>query len=112
MDKDLERQLDELFAASQRAFPEFEPSPAFLAQVWARIEERRQPGWLELVLAWSPKVAVASAVAAFVLSFSTYLERHQQLSDELLDSSYVDALTVDSLDEEDGAMWTLAGNQR
>ena len=107
----LERQLDELFAAARRAFPEIEPSPEFLAQVWRRIEERGQPSWLQLIPGWSAKLAVASAVAAFVLSFSAYLERQQRISEDLLDRSYVDALTVDSLDEDDSAMWTLAGNR-
>lgn len=111
MKENLERQLDELFTASRRAFPDFEPSADFLAQVWRRIEEQRQPGWLQLILAWSPKVAVAAAVAAILLSFSAHVDKQRQVSEELLDRSYVDALTVDSLDEDDSAMWTLAGKR-
>ncbi len=110
MKQNLERQLDELFAASRRAFPDFEPSGNFLADVWRRIDEQRQPSWMQLVLAWSPRVAVASAVLAVVLSFSTRVHKQRQLSEDLLNQSYVGALTVDSLDADDGAMWTLAGS--
>ena len=111
MKENLERQLDELFAASRRAFSDFEPSADFLAQVWRRIEERRQPSWLQVVLSWSPKLAAAAAIAAVVLGLSTYVEEQRKVSEELLDRTYVDALTVDSLDEDDSAMWTLAGNR-
>ena len=112
MNRKTEQELDKLFEASRTAFPELEPSPNFLPEVWAKIEERRAPSWLTLVGNWSPRLALAASLAAAVLT-TTAAINHQKARDiQLLESSYIDALTVSSLDEQDGAQWILAGLPR
>ncbi len=112
MNRKTEQELDKLFETSRTAFPELEASPNFLPEVWAKIEERRAPGWLTLVGNWSPRLALAASVAAAVLT-TTAAINHQKARDiQLLESSYIDALTVSSLDEQDGAQWILAGLPR
>ena len=109
MNRNTEQELDQLFAASRNAFPELEASPNFLPELWAKIEERRAPGWLTLISNWAPRVALAASIAAAALT-TTAAINHQKTRDiQLLESNYIDVLTVSSLDEQDGAQWILAG---
>jgi hypothetical protein len=112
MNRKTEQELDKLFEAARTAFPELDPSPNFLPEIWAKIEQRRAPSWLTLVGNWSPRLALAASLAAAVLT-TTAAINHQKVRDiQLLESSYIDALTVSSLDEQDGAQWILAGLPR
>lgn len=112
MNRNTEQELDKLFAASRNAFPEMEASPNFLPEVWAKIEQRRAPGWLTLIGNWAPRLALASSLAAAVLTTTAAIHHHNARDMEVLESSYFDALTVSSLDEQDGAQWILAGLPR
>lgn len=111
MNRNTEQELDELFASARSAFPEIEPSPNFMIDMWAKIEDRRAPSWMMLVSRWSPRLALAGGLAAAVITF-TAAENHQaSRSQELLNSSYVDALTADSFDADEGSHWVLAGRR-
>ena len=83
---------------------------SFLAGVWAKIEAARPTDWLAVIERWSPRIAFAGVAAAALLTASVWIPgQHAQRHSAAVDQSYVDALTVDSMDEHDGAMWTLAG---
>jgi len=105
-------ELDEVFAAYREATPAPEPSPDFLAQVWRRIEERRPAQWLDLIRVWSPRLAAASALTAGLLTYSTWITERAARVEAVANQTYVEALTADSLDEHDEALWTIAGNRR
>ena len=107
-----EQRLDRLFAAYRQTFGEVEASPNFMPNLWAKIEQTRPAGWLGLIRAWSPRLAAAGAAAAILLSVSLRLQQQARPERALLQNSYVDALTLDSMDEHDTALWTLAGYQR
>ena len=106
----LEQELDQLFSRYRAAIPDLEPSPDFLSGVWKRIEENRPTSWTA-ILSWAPRVAAAGALAAIVLIASVWIPAQQEQQDEVLNHSYVEALTVDSLDEHDGALWIMAGDR-
>jgi hypothetical protein len=112
MNVNREQELDELFAASRDAFPELECSPNFLPEVWAKIEERRAPSWLTLIGNWAPRLALAASLAAALLTTTAAINQQRSRDMQLLESSYIDALTVSSLDEQDGSQWILAGLPR
>jgi hypothetical protein len=112
MNANREQELNELFANSRSAFPELEASPNFLAEVWVKIEDRRAPSWLTLISSWSPRLALAGSLAAAILTTTAAINHQKLRSMQLLESSYVDALTVASLDEQDGSQWILAGLPR
>jgi hypothetical protein len=112
MNRNTEQELDKLFAASRTAFPELDSSPHFLPEVWAKIEERRAPGWLTLLSSWSPRLALAASLAAAVLTTTAAINHQKARNIQLLESSYIDALTVSSLDEQDGSQWILASLPR
>ncbi len=105
-------ELDELFAEARGAYPEVEASPNFLAEVWRKIEERRAPSWLAWLGDWSPRLALAGSLAAAVLTVTAAMNHQANRSQELIESTYVEALTLDSLDEHDTAQWILAGLPR
>ncbi|MBI1356285.1 MAG: hypothetical protein GC160_18240 [Acidobacteria bacterium] len=108
-----EQELDQLFRAAQDAFPEeLDPSPEFLAGVWARIEASRPTDWLAVIERWSPRIAVAGVAAAAIMSSALWFPNHAAQHAAVVDKSYIEALTVDSLDEHDGAMWILAGSAK
>lgn len=105
-----EQELSRLFAKYRDAIPDIEPSPDFLAGVWQRIEANRPTSWTAL-LQWAPRVAAAGALAAAILIASVWIPAQQKRQQEVLDHSYVEALTVDSLDEHDTALWIMAGDK-
>lgn len=112
MNRKTEQELDKLFAESRTAFPELDASPNFLPEIWAKIEERRTPSWLTFLDNWSPRLALAASLAAAVLTTTAAINHQEARNIQLLESSYIDALTVSSLDEQDGSQWILAGLPR
>lgn len=112
MQEEMNRELDEVFAAYRDATPTPEPSPDFLAQVWRKIEERRPSEWLDLIRIWSPRLAGAGVLAAALLTYSTYESQRIARAATIVEKTYVEALTSDTLDEHDEALWTMAGNRR
>ena len=107
-----EERLDRLFAAYRQTFGEIEVSANFMPNLWAKIEQSRPVGWLGLIRAWSPRLAAAGAAAAILLSVSLRVQQQARPERALLQNTYVDALTLDSMDEHDNALWTLAGHRR
>jgi hypothetical protein len=107
-----EQELDKLFEAGRDAFPELEASSNFLPEVWAKIADRRSLGWLALISNWAPRLALAAGLAAAVLTTTAAINHQKARNVQLVESSYVDALTVSSLDEQDGSQWILAGLPR
>jgi hypothetical protein len=106
-----EHELDQLLAAYRDAIPDLEPSPEFLANVWRRIEANRPSIWTAVLQAWAPRVAAAGVLGAALLTASVWIPQRRAQRDLLLDRSYIEALTVDSLDEHDGALWIIAGDR-
>lgn len=111
MQRNAEQELDQLFAKYRAAIPEIEPSPEFLANVWNKIEENRSSGWLSILQQWSPRIALAGGLAAALLTASVWIPAQQERQEAVLDQTYIEALTVDSLDEHDGALWIMAGDR-
>lgn len=111
MQRNSEQELDRLFANYRSAIPELEPAPEFLASVWRRIEVHRSSSWLTILRPWAPRVAVAGALAAALLTASVWIPARQQRQEAVLDHGYLEALTVDSLDEHDSALWIMAGDR-
>ena len=104
--------LDRMFEIYRDALGEFEPSPEFMPNLWAKIESHRPVSWLTHLVAWSPRLAFASVAVAALLIASMWLPQGQFSDTAVLESSYVDVLTLDSMDEHDGALWQLAENAR
>lgn len=104
--------LDRMFAAYREALGEFRSSPQFLPLLWARIEARRPAGWFTHLAAWSPRLALAALAFAALLIASLGLPYGQSNESAVLEASYVDVLTLDSMDEHDRALWQLAENKR
>ena len=107
-----DRALDRTFAAYKAATPEFEPSTHFLSAIWERIEAARPAAWLAPLRLWGTRLAAAAAVAAILLS--GYVKYTVASGDDIdvLNTTYADVLTADSLDEHDRALWVLAENSR
>jgi hypothetical protein len=111
MQRHNERELDQLFAAYRDAIPDLEPSPEFGANVWRKIEESRPSIWTAVLGLWAPRVAAAGALAAALLTASVWIPQQRERHEAVLNQSYIEALTVDSLDEHDGALWIMAGDR-
>ncbi len=106
-----EQELDRLFVAYRDAIPDLEPSPEFLANVWRKIEDSRPSLWTSALQHWAPRIAGVGVLAAALLTASVWIPQQRERQDALLDGSYLEALTVDSLDEHDGALWIMAGDR-
>ncbi len=104
--------LDRMFAAYRDALGEFRPSPQFLPLLWAKIESRNPVSWLTHLAAWSPRLALTALVFAALLIASLALPYGRSNGSAVLEASYVDVLTLDSMDEYDRALWQLAENKR
>ena len=111
MQANREQELDRLFAEYRAAMPELEPSPDFTAKVWRRIEEARPSLWTSMLQLWAPRIAAVGALAAAVLTVSMWIPEQRERHEAVLNRSYLEALTVDSLDEHDGALWIMAGDR-
>ena len=111
MNQGLDAGLDRLLAAYRDSFPEIEASPGFLSSVWQKIEERRSSSFLSQLERWAPRLAAFSATAALLLA-ALLPWTAASSPDDLLESSYLDVLTVDSLEEQDQTFWALAGKGR
>jgi hypothetical protein len=106
--------LDRLFAVYREMMGAFEPGPMFVAEVWAKIRSRRQEqhGWAAYLTAWAPRLALSAvAVAALLVGF-LWAQVSQREESALLNATYVDTLALDSMDEQDGAVWVVARNGR
>lgn len=103
--------LDRLFAAYRAALPEVEPTPQFLPVMWQRIEAAQPVGWLFPLQQFAVRLVAASALAAAILTGSAMLTGPHRLPDaEELGATYVDVLTVASMDEDENLLWQQAVN--
>ena len=95
--------LDSVWAEYRGAFPDVEPGPAFMPQLWQRIETRRHAlssSWLRL---WAQVWLVATVALAIVMG-SVLIPRLQ--NPPAYQASYVDVLAAaDSAN--DGAVLPL-----
>lgn len=107
-----DRTLDRAFAVYRSATPDFEPSPRFLAGIWERIENARPAAWLAPLRFWGMRLAAAAAVVTILLSGYTEYVAASPEDVDVLNTTYADVLTADSLDEHDKALWVLAENSR
>ena len=112
MRQDRNHRLERLFEQYREATHAPEPSSDFLAQVWARIESRRPVAWLDLLDVWAPRWIAAGLTAAALLSFGAWSFEREAEAAAVVRQSYVEALTADTMDEHDEALWTLAGVRR
>ena len=106
-----EQSLDRAFAAYRASTPEFEPSPRFLAGIWERIEATRPAAWLAPLRLWGVRLAAVAALVTILLSgYLKYTVARSEI--DVINTTYADVLTADSLDEHDQALWVLAENSR
>ena len=104
--------LDCLLAAYRQAIPDVEPSANFLPAVWQQIETR-QSSWIFPLRHFAVRLVAASALAVAILTGSAMLRTPQRTPDaEELGASYVDLLTLASMDEDEGVMWRQAERSR
>jgi len=109
-DQDLKgwSRLESLFAAYRSACPDPRDSPDFVPRVWAAIESSRPVSWIFPLRLWAQRLALgASLAAALLIGYVTVLQQAPANLD-LLEAGQMDALTVESLDEQDAAFWQLA----
>jgi hypothetical protein len=114
MQQEQETILDRIFEIYRELTGDIESSPYFLANIWRGIELRKQENrsWMTYLVAWSPRLAIASAAVALLLIASVWIPFGASNEVVLLDSSYVDVLAQNSMDEQDDALWRLASNVR
>lgn len=104
--------LDRVFTLYRAATPEFEASPRFLAGIWERIEATRPVAWLAPLRLWGTRLAAAAAVVTILLAGYVKYTVATGSDIDVLNTTYADVLTADSLDEHDQALWVLAENSR
>jgi hypothetical protein len=113
MSSEHEGRLDRLLAAYRDSLPEVEPSPQFLPGVWQKIDAAKPVSWIFPLQRFAVRLVAGSALAAAILTGSAMLTTSHRLPDaEDLGASYVDVLTVASMDEDESVLWLQAGSLR
>ena len=112
MQRESETVMDRLFGAYRQFLGEFEPTPMFVARVWRAIEARKleRTSWAAYLIWWAPRLACASFAIAAILVAAQWTPLGNDVKSALLDATYVDVLALDSIDEQDGALWIVAEN--
>jgi hypothetical protein len=106
-----EGRLDRLFAAYRAVLSDVEPTPQFLPGIWQRIDAAKPVGWLFPLQQFAVRLVAASALAAAILTASAMLTSpHRPPDAEDLGATYVDVLTVASMDEDESVLWQQAVN--
>jgi hypothetical protein len=108
MSPDQEVRLDRLLAAYRDALPDVEATPQFLPGVWQRIEAANPVSWIFPLRQFAIRLVAASALAAAILTGSAMLTPQRLPDAGILDASYVDMLTLASMDEDEGVLWLQA----
>lgn len=109
MSPDQEGLLDRLFAAYRAALSDFEPTPQFLPGIWQKIDAAKPISWIVPLRQFAVRLVAASALAAAILTGSAMLTVPHRVADaEELGATYVDVLTVASMDEDEGVLWQQA----
>ena len=92
MERNKERQLDELLSAYRAACPDFDPGASFMPAIWSRIEERdASSNWFgRMAKALVTAAVTASAILGLLLSASSQ-------PSEFLNATFVEALRADQV---------------
>ena len=107
-----QRPLGWLFAAYREACPDTEGSPNFMPRVWEAIEQSRPVSWIFPMRLWAQRLLMGATLAtAMLISYLAVLQKSTSTVD-ILEASYVDVLTAESLDDIDAEFWHLAENGR
>jgi hypothetical protein len=106
--------LGRLFAAYREACPDPEGSANFVPHVWEAIERSRPASWVFPLRVWARRLVVSATLAASLLI--GYLALWQRPvpapTADVMEASYLDVLTAESLDDQDAEFWRLAENKR
>ncbi len=103
--------LDRLFATYRAALPDVEPTPQFLPGIWQKIDAAKPVSWVFPLQQFAVRLVAASALAAAILTGSVMLSTPHRMSDaEEMGATYIDVLTVASMDEDEGVLWRQAVN--
>jgi hypothetical protein len=109
MSPEQEGLLDRLFAAYRAALSDIEPTPRFLPGIWQRIDAAKPVSWIFPLQQFAVRLVAASALAAAILTASAMLTTPHRVPDaEELGATYVDVLTVASMDEDESVLWMQA----
>ena len=108
MSPEQEGRLSRLFAAYRDALGDPEPSPQFLPAIWKRIDAAKPSSWIFPLQQFAVRLVAASALAAAILTGSAMFTAHRAADAGDLGASYVDLLTVASIDEDEGVLWLQA----
>jgi hypothetical protein len=112
MSPEQEGRLARLFAAYRDALGDPEPSPQFLPAIWQRIDAARPTSWIFPLQQFAVRLVAASALGAAILTGSAMLTSQPSADAEDLGATYVDVLTVSSMDEDEGVLWLQAESLR
>jgi hypothetical protein len=112
MSPEQEGRLDRIFAAYRNALADVEPSPQFLPGIWQRIDASKPVSWIFPLQQFAVRLVAASALAAAILTGSAMLSgpAHRVADAEELGATYVDVLTVASMEEDEGVVWQQVEN--
>jgi hypothetical protein len=110
MSPEQEGWLDRLFAAYRAALADVEPTPQFLPGIWQKIDAAKPVSWVYPMRQFAMRLVAASALAAAILTGTAMSTRHRVADAEELGATYVDVLTVASMDEDEGVLWQQAVN--
>ena len=106
--------LGRLFAAYREACPDLEGSANFVPHVWEAIDRSRPASWVFPLRVWARRLVMSATLATSLLI--GYLAVWQRPAvpptADVLEASYLDVLTAESLDEQDAEFWRLAENNR
>jgi hypothetical protein len=107
--------LGRLFAAYREACPDLEGSANFVPRVWEAIERSRPASWIFPLRLWARRLVMSATLATgLLIGYLAVWQRPAVTTPtaDVLEASYLDVLTAESLDEQDAEFWRLAENQR
>ena len=106
--------LCRLFAAYREACPDLEGSANFVPNVWEAIERSRPASWVFPLRFWARRLVMSATLATGLLIGYLALWQGPAATPtaDVLETSYLDVLTAESLDEQDAEFWRLAENKR
>jgi hypothetical protein len=108
MSPEQEGRLGRLLAAYRDALGDPEPSPQFLPAIWQKIDAAKPISWIFPLKQFAVRLVAVSALGAAILTGSVMLTAQRAADAEDLGASYVDVLTVSSMDEDEGVLWLQA----
>jgi hypothetical protein len=113
MSSEEEVRLQRLLTVYGDALSDLEPSPQFLPGVWQKIDAAKPVSWIFPLQQFAVRLVAASALAAAILTGSAMLTApHGWPDPEDLGASYIDVLTVASMDDDEGVLWLQAESRR